>query len=157
MAAAEQHVAPATNLMDGLRAFLCDRYWLAIEEFPLCSDIFSALRLSGDDCHDFMENFADAFDVDLIDYQWARYHLAEEEAQDVRAMLRPLMRLAGLKKRPVNRDLLPISIDHLLKTCNDGVWSDPEMVETEKAALARNIVRFGARLRVGGLPRKLSR
>lgn len=143
-----------------LRRFLCARYWLPEADFPLCGNVFSALGLTGDDCHEFMENFAVIFNVDLSDYVWPQYHLSESEAQDVRAVLRPLMRLAGLKTRPLNRDLVPISIDHLLTVARAGHWSEPAGSAGDgepRVGLSRNFSRFGSRLRAGGVPRRQSR
>lgn len=143
-----------------LRRFLCSRYWLPEADFPLCGDIFAALGLTGDDCHEFMENFAVVFNVDLSDYIWPQYHLSESEAQDVRAVLRPLMRLAGLKARPLNRDLVPISIDHLLSVAEAGRWSEPTPVTADgdgRVGISRNLSRFGSRLRAGGVPRRPNR
>lgn len=138
-----------------LKQFLCTRYWLPEADFPLCSDIFHALRITGDDCHEFMSDFSVLFEVDLTDYVWPKYHLAEAEAMDVRAALRPLMRFAGLKAQPLNRDLVPISIDHLLHIISRKRWIDPEPGEWSQthAGLARTITRFSSRLRAGGVPR----
>jgi hypothetical protein len=155
--AAQQNPSPAIRILQDLQTFLCARYWLPKADFPLCSDVFGALGLRGDDCHDFMENFSVAFSIDLTDYIWPRYHLAEEEAQDVRAVLRPFMRMAGLKTQPLNRDLVPISVDHLFQVAQRGAWFDPAAEEPQRPGLTRNISRFGARLRAGGLPRKLRR
>lgn len=143
-----------------LRRFLCSRYWLPAADFPLCGDVFSALGLSGDDCHDFMENFAVIFNVDLSDYVWPRFHLSESEAQDVRAVLRPLMRMAGLKTQPLNRDLVPISIDHLLHVAEAGRWLEPTALTGDgdgRVSVGRSISRFGSRLRAGGVPRRPNR
>ena len=142
-----------------LQRFLCARYWLPAADFPLCGDVFSALGLSGDDCHDFMENFAVIFNVDLSEYVWPRFHLSESEAQDVRTVLRPLMRMAGLKTQPLNRDLVPISIDHLLYVAQTGRWVEPEIDEMSDTptGLSRSIQRFSSRLRAGGVPRRQRR
>ena len=143
-----------------LRRFLCARYWLPEADFPLCGNVFSALGLTGDDCHEFMENFAVVFNVDLSDYVWPLYHLSESEAQDVRAVLRPLMRLAGLKTQPLNRDLVPISIDHLLTVAQSGHWTEPTQEATDgdvRVGISRNLSRFGSRLKAGGVPRRQSR
>lgn len=140
--------------------FLCERYWLPRTEFPLCADLFSALGLVGSDCHDFMEAFALVFNVDLADFVWPSYHLSESEAQDVKAVLRPLMRFAGLKTQPLNRDLIPISIDHLTEVARRGRWFDPEgknAAGETRIGMSRSLTRFGARLRAGGVPRKHSR
>ena len=138
-----------------IRRFLCERYWLPSTDFPLCGDIFHALGLSGDDCHEFMNDFAEMFKVDLSDYVWPKYHLGEAEAMDVRAALRPLMRMAGLKTQPLNRDLVPISIDHLQLIAQAGRWSDPADHEATDGhgSLGRSFTRFSARLRAGGIPR----
>ena len=148
-----------SQLFAALRQFLCTRYWLPDGDFPLCGDVFNALRLSGDDCHEFMHDFSNEFDVDLTDYVWPQYHLAEDEAMDVRAALRPLMRMAGLKTQPLNRDLVPISIDHLLHVVQMKRWVAPsidDLAETH-AGLSRSIQRFSARLRAGGVPRRQRR
>jgi len=138
-----------------LKKFLCERYWLPDTDYPLCVDIFHALGLTGDDCHEFMTDFSNLFSIDLTDYIWPNYHLAEDEAQDVRAALRPLMRMAGLKTQPLNRDLIPISIDHLLLVIEQRRWFDPLPAEREKSesSLSRSLARFSARLRAGGVPR----
>lgn len=143
-----------------LKDFLCTRYWLPLVDYPLCGDIFDALGMTGSDCHDFMENFAVAFNVDLSDYIWPKYHLSESEAQDVRAVLRPLMRFAGLKTKPLNRDLVPISIDHLLQVAEHGRWIDPAGRNADgegRVGLSRNLTRFGAKLRAGGVPKTRGR
>ena len=138
-----------------IRRFLCERYWLPSTDFPLCGDIFHALGLSGDDCHEFMNDFAEMFKVDLSDYVWPKYHLGEAEAMDVRAALRPLMRMAGLKTQPLNRDLVPISIDHLQVVSKAGRWIDPVPQDKSdgEGSLGRSFSRFSARLRAGGVPR----
>jgi len=144
----------------GMRRFLCGRYWLPPTDYPLCADVFSALGLVGSDCHDFMEGFSVTFNVDLADYVWPNYHLSESEAQDVRSVLRPLMRLAGLTTRPLDRDLIPISIDHLLQVARSGRWSDPQGGNAEgetRLSVSRSFTRFSARLRAGGVPRTHSR
>lgn len=151
--------AGESQLIIALKTFLCVRYWLPDGDFPLCSDVFHALRMSGDDCHEFMTDFSTEFAVDLTDYVWPRYHLAEDEAMDVRAALRPLMRMAGLKTQPLNRDLVPISIDHLLYVAQTGRWVEPEIDEMSDTptGLSRSIQRFSSRLRAGGVPRRQRR
>ena len=138
-----------------IRRFLCERYWLPVSDFPLCGDVFHALGLSGDDCHEFMNDFAEMFKVDLADYVWPKFHLGEAEALDVRAALRPLMRMAGLKTQPLNRDLVPISIDHLQSVAKAGRWSDPQPQDQSdgEGSIGRSFSRFSARLRAGGVPR----
>jgi|GEM_PF-1156838 len=151
---------PAESLTHLIRRFLCERYWLPVTDYPLCGDVFTALGITGDDCHEFMENFSLSFNVDLTDFVWPRYHLSEAEAQDVRALLRPLLRLAGLKMQPMNRDLIPISIDHLQLVAELGRWVDPDPHAEgglRRAGLSRSLSRFSARLKAGGIPRTHSR
>lgn len=142
-----------------LKRFLCERYWLPATDYPLCPDVFHALGLKGDDCHEFMTDFAEIFQVDLTEYVWPNYHLAEDEALDVRAALRPLMRFAGLKTQPLNRDLIPISIEHLQKVALLGRWFDAEVEEDLplEGGIGRSIARFSSRLKAGGVPRIRSR
>jgi len=155
MSAVREVLIQTDSLTTQMRGFLCARYWLPETDFPLCGDIFHALGISGDDCHDFMDNFSLEFKVDLTEYIWPNYHLSESEAQDVRSVLRPLMRLAGLKTQPLNRDLRPISIDHLLHVAELGHWVDPTADSTaEHVGISRNFSRFGAKLRAGGVPKR---
>lgn len=138
-----------------MQHFLCERYWLPATDFPNCPDIFHALGISGSDCHDFMELYSNLFAVDLSDFIWPKFHLSESESQDVRRVLRPVMRLAGLKTQPLNRDLIAISIDHLLQVAAHGLWFDPaDVAPSERAAgMGRSLTRFSARLRAGGVPK----
>ncbi|MCA0424928.1 MAG: DUF1493 family protein [Proteobacteria bacterium] len=150
---------PTNGIEADLKTFLCERYWLPGTDYPFCADVFHALGLTGDDCHEFMNDFSDLFQVDLTDYVWPKYHLDEEEALDVRSALRPLMRFAGLKAKPLNRDLLPLSIDHLLRVAELHRWVDPEpgdQAEVE-AGIGRSFARFSARLKAGGIPRRQRR
>lgn len=152
-------VENSTNGLEAdLRRFLCERYWLPATEHPFCQDLFHALGLKGDDCHEFMNDFAELFHVDLTDYIWPKFHLGEDEALDVRAALRPLMRFAGLKTQPLNRDLVPISIDHLRHVAQLGHWVDPDIVMNDvTGGISRSIARFSSRLKAGGVPRTRSR
>lgn len=144
--------------LEDLRVFLCERYWLPPPEFPLCGDVFRALRISGDDCQEFMNEFSEAFDIDLYEFVWPKYHLGENEALDVRAALRPLRRFAGIRTQPLDRDLIPISIEHLLQVTERGAWFDPEFPEdAPKATISMSLTRIGARLRAGGVPKRRPR
>jgi len=158
MAAVQKLDLSAPVTQTDIKRFLCERYWLPEHDYPLCNDLFHALGLTGDDCHEFMNDFSALFSVDLSDYVWPKFHLGEEEAQDVRSALRPLMRLAGLKTQPLNRDLIPISIDHLIRVARARRWIDPDPAEAETDApstsLSRSLQRFSARLRAGGIPRR---
>lgn len=136
-----------------MSAFLCERYWLPPADYPHCSDVFRTLGISGSDCDDFMELFAATFNVDLAEFIWPKFHLSESEAQDVRRVLRPFMRLAGLKTQPLNRDLIPISIEHLLAVAEHGEWFDPQETNEKPVRLSRGLTRFHARLRAGGVPK----
>lgn len=141
-----------------LRQFLTQRYWLPAADYPLCGDILHALGLKGDDAQEFMTNFADAFDIDMFDFIWPKFHLGEAEAMDVRAALRPLRRFAGIRTQPMDRDLIPISIDHLAQVIERGIWFDPEpAAEAERTGVSQSITRIAARLRAGGVPKRLPR
>lgn len=147
------------GIQSDLKMFLCERYWLPATDFPHCTDVFHALGMTGDDCHEFMNDFAELFSVDLTDYVWPKFHLGEDEALDVRSALRPLMRLAGLKTQPLNRDLVPVSIEHLERVAELGRWIDPDPTEFSgvDGGLGRTLTRFSARLRAGGVPRNRGR
>lgn len=141
-----------------LRTYLCDRYWLPADEFPLCEDIFRALGITGDDCHEFMGGLVDQFDLDLADFIWPKFHLGEKESLDVRAALRPLRRFAGIRTQPMDRDLIPISIDHLMKVIALKRWIDPDIEHVQTPpSLGQSFSRLTARLRAGGVPRRQSR
>jgi hypothetical protein len=149
---------PRSVIETELEAYLCDKYWLPRSDFPLCSDIFGALGLSGDDCHEFMNGIANTFDVDLAEFIWPKYHLGESETLDVSAAMRPLRRFIGLRAQPLDRDLTPISIDHLLHVIELGEWADPEShAAAESPSLGRKFERMHARFRAGGVPRRRSR
>ena len=149
---------PGSQREADLRKFLCRRYWLPESDFPLCSDLFRALGMTGDDCHEFMNDLAETFNLDLADFVWPKYHLGESEAMDVRAALRPLRRFAGIRTQPLDRDLIPLSIDHLSQVIEHGAWFDPDVVEAaDNASISQSITRLSAKLRAGGVPRRPNR
>ena len=147
--------APESHREADLRKFLCRRYWLPETDFPLCGDLFHALGLAGDDCHEFMNDLAETFNLDLADFIWPKYHLSESETMDVRAALRPIRRFAGIRTKPLDRDLIPISIDHLSQVISFGSWFDPERIELqEDATISQTIARLSSKLKAGGVPRR---
>lgn len=146
---------PGTQREADLKKFLCARYWLPESDFPLCGDVFRALGITGDDCQEFMSDLAEVFNLDLYEFVWPKFHLGENEAMDVRAALRPLRRFVGIRTQPMDRDLIPISIDHLVQVVETGVWFDPvPQVGGDQASIGQSITRIGARLRSGGIPRR---
>jgi hypothetical protein len=120
LAWSKRHKAPPKDLEE----FLCQHYWLEHRQFAGCSDLFTALRIAGDDCFDFMREFSELFGVDLRTYDWSKYHFSEGEEMDLFGALRSLFgRALGRPNR--SRLLLPISVAHLEKVLRDKRWSDP--------------------------------
>jgi hypothetical protein len=106
-------------------AFLCDRYWLKREKLAGCDDVFRALRIAGDDCFDFMQEFAENFGIDLGSYDWSKYHWSEGEEMDILWPIRRLLGWRSVNGHDMRRPLTPISVAHLEMVVRRQRWFDP--------------------------------
>jgi hypothetical protein len=91
-----------------------------------CQDIFLDLKLRGDDCVEFLEEFSDLFDVDMKQFDWTKYFYSEAEEMDYFGFWRQLYRLFRNRWPKATRSIYPISADHLIEVAVRKMWFDQE-------------------------------
>ena len=83
-----------------------------LDKFNPNDDLFFDLRISGDDFHELMEEFATTFKVDMSNYLW--YFHTNEEGQNIGGVF---------FKPPYNRvNHIPVTPAMLLDFANAGHW-----------------------------------
>ena len=95
-----------------VRTFV-ERQWSSCEDVAVNADLFDELGIAGDDCHEFMEAFAEEFGTDMTGYLWYFHH--EEEG---------FVSIGSLFFKPPDRrvDRIPISIGLLCEASRGQTW-----------------------------------
>lgn len=100
------------DLEDRVRAFVA-QHLSDCEHMAADADLFDTLGVAGDDCSEFMEAFAEEFEIDMMRYLWYFHH--EEEG---------FLSIGGLFFKPPNQRVspIPITIGRLAQAVRSQTW-----------------------------------
>lgn len=95
------------------------------------TDLAHDFGIAGLDGKDFMEAYAQCFDVDLGDFDWIEHFGAEGSSGGPFSLLRLLWQRVVHRIPSRELDKLPdLTLGHLLECANEGRWKRPSSVRS---------------------------